>query len=718
MKSAANSETDTSTSSDSEGFNNNEKSDSSTNSTNGNESISYESDGDIITYHKHGFQNNYPHSISANNNNDNDNSNSNESSVLIISNDNMKSQPSSPLEEAEIPQIPNDILSQDYTVKYFNNIDTKLEAVLSGMKEFFVFYNKYYNDNKALISENKRLTVELTQANDYINELEDRLANMSQSSFGHISQSGSMGSIGSNDSSEPSTPVSTDLYYHFKSFDETLLSTNSTVEQPDKLFTAYNVYMIGRILYFIGDLIIKIVPLHGISHSDDEQEAYKNDYHVIFEREELFNKSYYKFLRNGDRRYNDTLICLGFNDTKHRKGSYIDLLNLTTGEISACEYPITNKIYDMMLYDNGCAISYLENEYYKVGKAQMNLIQENQFCKRDLQSFNDDILFIEISPFLYSHNGQICFWFNGKFKPKQSIVATPKFISSNSSRAKLQLQPLEIDELSDKVFRRFSNVRKSNDEFGINDLHKKGHHHSKQRRRTNSINEDDVIPHKKESNKIDMRSSIKRDKQFVSKLQRAMNNNRNEKPIELSKSKQYNQSQIIPDDELTNCLFVKKAGKSPEIIKLPKSCGRAISAHPYRTGFFVLTDKQLLLKITGLHDNDPSCHIQEITLEPQPDDKLTRIYLKHPYKFVSVKGLDNSFFIQSNRALYRVKSIQDDTFYIEKIYTVGTKQKIINVRFLEKSITLYLSDYSFIDIVFQGYTFQTYAHIGIKVSRK
>ena len=171
---------------------------------------------------------------------------------------------------------------------------------------------------------------------------------------------------------------------------------------------------------------------------------------------------------------------------------------------------------------------------------------------------------------------------------------------------------------------------------------------------------------------------------------------------------------MTSSNQLKNYLFIKKIHHDPELIKIPEECGTVLSAHPYKNDYFVLTSKHTILRIRGLHDNDPHCKIQEFTLSPYDD--FTKIYLKEPYEHVRVEGLDKSFFLQSNRSLWRVVAIEGDTFHTTKIYSVTPQLKILNIRFLEDNITIYLSDYSFVDITFHSYDFQSYAHIGARIT--
>ena len=121
----------------------------------------------------------------------------------------------------------------------------------------------------------------------------------------------------------------------------------------------------------------------------------------------------------------------------------------------------------------------------------------------------------------------------------------------------------------------------------------------------------------------------------------------------------------------------------------------------------------MLLRINGLHDNDPNCNFEELFVRPKK--AYNKMYLCDPNEYTRLDGFDNSIFLTTDNEVYRVLAWIDDTLHATKIYTIPGKEKILSMKPLYDSLTLYLSDYSIIVIHYESFQFQTYARISARV---
>lgn len=565
------------------------------------------------------------------------------------------------------------IPSPPTTVADLEPIHDKLDTIADSMKELIVLYTKSHKANQLLAEENKRLATELALVSDKLR----RLIDSSENSYsGPISPTSSS----AYDSQDSNSSCSGSAIKLQTSFDDIVNSTNNVISGSCKQLVASTVKLIGNDLYFIGDVILRLPELNSKRH----------EFAAYFESIPTLTKSYVKLIRNSCIDAEDLVLCLGFSDQR-RITSYVDSYFLSSKSLYQLQTPYITSIVDITAYDTGFLISYYLNDgSYDVGYIDCAFIKESTIKKLGsrISSIAPDIRFTYIGEFLYSHKSNICFFFNGELKERQ--IASVHLSGNHRERS-------ESIPMKNKSNHK-SKHKETTDDTVIERSDQHSHKHSSKRhhRKTVSVNED------LERDNFKQQPAIKVDAKFVLKLHQILK--------DVLPPSEPQPRQPTNPHSMNNSLFIKKKNYEPEIVKIPEQCGRVISAHPYDSDYYVLTDKHFLLKITGLNDDDPNCKIHELSIFPKDD--YNRLYIKEINEYVAIEGFDKSIFLTTPNAVYRVYSISDDVYYTTKIYSLTGNQTIINLRIRPDSLTLYLSDYSVLNIHFSSLQLQTYTHIG------
>lgn len=590
------------------------------------------------------------------------------------------------------------IPSPSITIADLQPINDKLETVAESMKDLAILYAKAYKINQVLAEENKRLATELALTEDRLrrNSSDEKLASPIYPKSSNYSSASEPGSPPSSQDPFESVCINTE-------FDDILNTTNHLTAGKSKSLEAFTVKLIAGDLYYVGDIVLKLPPLEE-----------HHEFSSFFENVPLLTKPYNKLIRNSNIDAKQLILCLGFSDSRKTK-SYVDCYFLSSESIYPLLSPFVDSIIDITSYDHGFLVSYYKNDgNFDVGYIDCSFVKESTIKKLGsrITSIAPDINFSYVGEFLYSHKSNICFFFNGSMKERK--IADTRYMSKPRFN-----QDERSESTNPKTYKKQRKLHGITDEQIVDkydqDIKRRSSHKSK--RKTSSVNED--IEH----NDFKRRPSIKADTDFVLKLHQILKEvvpvdskqqpvpTVKPKPIKLD-SKPIKQKKSNSRD-MNNSLFIKKKNHEPEIVRIPESCGEVISAHPYESDYFVLTDKHILLRITGLHDDDPRCKIQELSIFPK--DEYNHMYIKEVNDYVVIDGFDKAIFLTTPNSVYRVYNITDDIYYTTKIYSLTGNQSIINLKLLPESLTLYLSNYSLINIHFDSFQLQTYTHVSARI---
>lgn len=461
------------------------------------------------------------------------------------------------------------------------------------------------------------------------------------------------------------------FHFNFNNTSDQLIQT-----LPSKQF-ACGVCRISHVLYFLGDVT------RCFKHDHDGYVFSKPP----FESQNTYIKAVYNHKTMNKQ---GAALFLGKSVLgKKAEISFVDYYLPTTNIIRPFSSGISSNIVDIANYENGFLISFLNPKSHEYNLTYIDCSE--QFGSKTILKF-EDYAFYSMSKFLYINSEVYCFACHYDLQKDISELDNLRPQASTDARltpSTTQTQFMLITTKRDKLKQ------------------------SKRRDATSIACKTDFLPdpttfHRKDTVTLfDCLASPTTPTSSKYDLSPFGN-------ITISSSSSSgSDSPTNSEDGITSppiikgihAVFIKY--KDRKHIIVPIYNHNVISIYPTDNNYYALTDTSQIIRI----------HISRRTNKPSAD--IINLIPKEPYNKITIKksnkafkSLDgnNAMFLQTDKSLFYVAKHIGNDYYTRVIYTVPGEVKLVATKFEEFTISLYLTNYSVINMHIENFDTSTISY--------